>query len=390
MTYVQPQHLLRPSSSYVPAPSVAAREESIHASRAKDGSIHTPSSTMKAAAAKDGSIHTPSSTMNAAAVPSVATVSPKLQRLQVRCIAAGGEEEVLIVPVGTSSWTIADLLTGIKDRVQYVPLDDLQELQLDDANGGRFHPSDLLTAVVKDSDLLRCAPAVRHRSTQPGVVSSSNGRVDNHHNSQAINNNDELRAGYTRVFGNDGETKEEDTDGSSTPPAQGNHLWEATRDERSRSPIRTVPPVSTSLGGPAAVEGREGKWPPLLRAAYEGDVETARTLLRERADINCTMPGAGQKTPIYYAIRFENPELVRLLLEHPDIDVNRQMRLGRSGSWTTPLEAAREAGVGSGVHQAFVDCGLLEAPAPNQTRRTSPYAGVSVASRRAAYGKGSR
>jgi len=321
MTYVQPQHPLRPSSSCAPSPTVVATGRRVH---------------------------------TASQFPSFVTTSTKLQRLQIRCVAATGEEEVLIVPVSTSSWTIADLLTGIRDRVQYVPVDDLQELQVDDANRGRFHPSDALTTVVKDSDLLRCAPAPLRRPKLPssdvaasrppdgqlqsgGAASSSNGHVANRHNSQASNRNDELQADYTRVFGNDGKTKEEDTDGSSTLPAQGNHFREASDDQRSRSPIRTVSTVSTFPGGLSAVEGREGKWPPLLRAAYEGDVPTARTLLHEGVNINCTMPVAGQKTPIYYAILFENPELVLLLLQHPEIDVNRQMRLGRSGSWTTPL-----------------------------------------------------
>lgn len=167
---------------------------------------------------------------------------------------------------------------------------------------------------------------------------------------------------------------------------------------RSRSPMarRThcemAPPTTTW----SAIEkdGRESKWPPLLRAVYDGDLETAEELLRQGADVNCTMPGAGQKTPIYYAVRFEVPELVRLLLNHPDVDVHREMRLGRGGSWTTPLEAAREAGPTSGVYQAFVEHGLLEGkaveaapPRAAPPRRTSPYAGLPLATRRAMYGK---
>lgn len=117
-------------------------------------------------------------------------------------------------------------------------------------------------------------------------------------------------------------------------------------------------------------EGRAGKWPPLLKAVYDGDLPRVRELLHAGEDVNCTMPGAGQKTPIYYAVRFEHTEIARLLLTIPGIDVHRQMRSGRGGSWTTPIEAAKEGGTTSGIYQVFVDEGLV----PGTTPRRRPVA----------------
>ena len=90
-------------------------------------------------------------------------------------------------------------------------------------------------------------------------------------------------------------------------------------------------------------QGRKAKWPPLLRAAYDGDTRAVQELRDYGADVNCTMAGAGQKTPFYCVVRFELPEVVRILLSHPEIDVHLKMKSGRGSSWTTPLEAAKEA-----------------------------------------------
>merc|ERR1712157_379162 len=48
---------------------------------------------------------------------------------------------------------------------------------------------------------------------------------------------------------------------------------------------------------------------------------------------------------------------VRLLLRHPDVDVHRPMKSNKG--WTTPLDAAREAGRGTPIYCAFVEQGLL-------------------------------
>lgn len=107
--------------------------------------------------------------------------------------------------------------------------------------------------------------------------------------------------------------------------------------------------------------GRKGgrAWPPLLRAAYDGDLATVQAELRRGADVNVTMVGAGQKTPLYYATRFEYPSIVRLLLSQPGVDVNRQMRPSKGGSWTSPLIAAKEWGPSSAMYKVFEEFDLL-------------------------------
>merc|ERR1712087_554638 len=127
--------------------------------------------------------------------------------------------------------------------------------------------------------------------------------------------------------------------------------------ERARAPL-LAPPSTKSVG---SLEATDGKWPPLLKAAQDGDVATVQDLLSRGADVNCTMPGGGQKTPIYYAIRFEHVEIARLLMDHPDIDVHQTMKGGKS--WTTPVEAAKEGGPASPIYRMFQERGLLPSPA---------------------------
>ena len=74
----------------------------------------------------------------------------------------------------------------------------------------------------------------------------------------------------------------------------------------------------------AAASWPNSKWPPLLNAVMECDEVLTQELLEARADVNCS--GALQKTPIYYAIQFNNAELVRRLLQQPGIDIHKQMR----------------------------------------------------------------
>jgi len=365
----------------------------------------------------------------------------RLSRVRVRCVSrSGAEEETLVVPVPTApGWTVGNLLERVRQRARNVPAEDLEELELDAAQGGRFFPEDQLEDVLQDGDLLLCTCAQPTRSKLMGLAPREPGSwwVREQAPEAAgpemgpaawaqASRNAELEAGYAQVFGEEGAGEDEcgESDESPTPPAPGSfpgkggpgggsrpssraaYAYQAkgagsrplaragaapgTRrrmpilpashpgaSARSRTPtrrprVRLVPPLThlrsadgvdsrdpEAAASAAVPEGREAKWPPLLRAVYEGDLQATEELLRRGADVNCTMSGAGQKTPIYYAIRFEVPHMVRLLLEHPDLDVHREMRSGRGGSWTTPLQAAREAGPSSGVYQAFAEAGLL-------------------------------
>ena len=59
-----------------------------------------------------------------------------------------------------------------------------------------------------------------------------------------------------------------------------------------------------------------------------------------RADVNVTFARKGQgKTPIFYAIRLGNDNIVRLLLQQPDIDITSKI-----------LEAAKASGPESLVY----------------------------------------
>ena len=89
-----------------------------------------------------------------------------------------------------------------------------------------------------------------------------------------------------------------------------------------------------------AVKTKRGPWPPLMTAAYKGDVEATQELLHARADVNVTFARKGQgKTPIFYAIRFGHDNIVRLLLQQPDIDITSKI-----------LEAAKASGPESLVY----------------------------------------
>merc|ERR1712151_440095 len=119
------------------------------------------------------------------------------------------------------------------------------------------------------------------------------------------------------------------------------------------------PPLMRSAGN---VEVIDGKWPPLMKAAHDGNTALVMDLLSQRADVNCTMAGAQGKTPIYYAIRFEHVEIARLLVEHPDIDLEQPMKTKKN--WVTPVEAAKEGGPTSPIYRIFAERGLLPEAAP--------------------------
>ena len=102
-----------------------------------------------------------------------------------------------------------------------------------------------------------------------------------------------------------------------------------------------------------ALKTNKGYWarnaPPLMTAAFEGDVETTQELLHARADVNVTFAKKGRgTTPIFYAIRIGHDEIVRLLLQ-PDIDITNKA-----------LEAAKAAGPESDVYCVFAERGLLQ------------------------------
>ena len=105
-----------------------------------------------------------------------------------------------------------------------------------------------------------------------------------------------------------------------------------------------------------AVKTKRGPWPPLMTAAYKGDVEATQELLHARADVNVTFARKGQgKTPIFYAIRFGYDNIVRLLLQQPDIDITSKI-----------LEAAKASGPESLVYDVLAKRGLLPSPAQLQ------------------------
>jgi ankyrin repeat protein len=60
---------------------------------------------------------------------------------------------------------------------------------------------------------------------------------------------------------------------------------------------------------------------PLLRAAYKGNPEIVRMLLRAGAEVN-KRDRAG-RTPLYLAVNSRNPEIVRMLLDK-GAEVNKQ------------------------------------------------------------------
>ncbi|CAE8664308.1 unnamed protein product, partial [Polarella glacialis] len=118
---------------------------------------------------------------------------------------------------------------------------------------------------------------------------------------------------------------------------------------RSRSPRRSV------TANNASWTEEDSKWPALLKAVYDGDMRRAQELLRRGADVNCV--GSGQRTPIYYAIRFETVDIARMLLRHPDIDLTLEMKAGKG--WCTPLEAVKQTGAGTAIYKVFQEEGML-------------------------------
>jgi hypothetical protein len=104
---------------------------------------------------------------------------------------------------------------------------------------------------------------------------------------------------------------------------------------------------------------KQQHWPPLLLAAYSGDAATTREILDQGdCDVNASAVGGGQKTALYYAVQFNNIEVMQLLLEHPDIDPHKEMKTG-GGNITTPLQAAMEMGPQFPAFQEFLARGWI-------------------------------
>ena len=60
----------------------------------------------------------------------------------------------------------------------------------------------------------------------------------------------------------------------------------------------------------------------LIEAAEQGDVEAVSTLLRDHPEINVNWQDESHWTALHVSSRFGHPEVVKLLLAHPDIDAN--------------------------------------------------------------------
>lgn len=344
----------------------------------------------------------PPASAPAAAAPGAAT------RAEVRCVARSGESEAVLVPL-TAGMLVQDLLQKVRSRVRRVPPADIAELVLDSDTGGRLFEEDPVDMVLVEGDRLITSPGVdvvpaqRAQPPMPAPRAPENGIPRNVSGASATYGKTPYQMMHEMAEESDEEAiptglSGDESDESPTPPAPGGaaarHLLPPPPPppaaatvgrirtsntlprgsvggeplDRSRSPGLTPierarqlvlgPPVakSVSLG---SLEAQDGKRPPLMKAVYDGDLETVEDLLRRGADVNCTVSGGGAKTPIYYAIRFEHTEIARLLVNHPDVDLHTPMKSGKN--WVTPVEAAKEGGPTSGVYRIFVEKGLLPA-----------------------------
>ena len=97
--------------------------------------------------------------------------SRRPRRIQVRCCARGGREETVLVPLGddfdVDANTVSDLLEVVQRRARVVPASDLEDLELDDAAGGRLFPADKVSRVLQEGDRLICRSS---RFAQPSAA----------------------------------------------------------------------------------------------------------------------------------------------------------------------------------------------------------------------------
>lgn len=322
----------------------------------------------------------------------------------MRCVGHRGLEETIVVPVqlGSSSDTIGDLLDKIRQRVHQVPPEEIESLHLDQGptSCGRLHEDDPVDMLM-DGDKLVCGPSEVLCRDAPRVSSSAPIA------SRPLAKRPKPAPAVEYV-----EYIEDDANPASLPPWRrlpeepreappACLLSRARRLERSRSPRGLTisrddtPPPPRSRGtqrssGASAWASRssagttrdddaddygqfgqkEGKWSPLLKAAYNGNLARVEEELEMGADVNGVVGGSGGKTAIYYAIRFEHVKVVRRLLQEPDLDVFKEMRGGKG--WTTPIKAAYETGTSSQIWHAFLDAGFSSSDTDRTSDETPP------------------
>lgn len=331
---------------------------------------------------------------------------PVAARIQVRCKSSVGFEETIVVPLSGLT-TVSELLQRISSRTRKTPPEDVQVIELDGSEGvgGRLFEEDLLQDVLKDGDKIWTHPGDSVAPTEGigGLSDSFENEADNLGEAEAVDSTNDIeveeaedafavedddqdsecptpppvvpdfsktKAKAAAVSWPKAQIREEPKEpfrprpSGRTPQQPRTPPWRPLLKpvERSRSPPRkpaNVDPArtasSSSTSGPKESLAPK-EWPPLLQAVYNNDLRKVKELLRGGAHINCC--ASGQKTPIYYAIRFELLEITKCLLEHPDIDLNMQMKSSK-GSWTTPLDIVRAAGPSCAVYSVFQAAGYL-------------------------------
>ena len=94
---------------------------------------------------------------------------------------------------------------------------------------------------------------------------------------------------------------------------------------RETLPLKTALTIDPRIVGPYRI--------PLVMAAVADNAEIVKILLEAGADVNCS--GHSQETALYIAVSRGNLEIVKILLDQPEIEVNMLTRQKQ-----TPLAAA--------------------------------------------------
>jgi len=99
--------------------------------------------------------------------------------------------------------------------------------------------------------------------------------------------------------------------------------------------------LSTSV--PALAYSENAPWPPLYEAIYRNDLAKARDAIGRGADINAIYD---RDSMLCWALRSQNPDITRLILQSPGVDVNkRSVSYDAWGDWErTPLILASHTG----------------------------------------------
>lgn len=298
----------------------------------------------------------------------------RVTRVQVRCIGRReADDETLMIPL-QPGWTVSDLLEAVRQRVRRIRREDMQELELD---GGRLDDADVLDCLLEKGDTLcatrapsptRSARAWVNEAPSPSQTPWQRGNEVERRQTEVKSAPDsESSTPPMPGAGPVVATAQKEDSESSTPPIPGAGPVAAVarkESESSRSRSRDKACSAQREWYADTVAPPEGikRWPPLLQAAYDGDFDAAQAAIKSSADVNVTAPTAGRRTPLYYATRFEYPDIVRLLLGHPNVDVDRQMKASKSkkGEWTSPRIAAQEAEAITEVRRVWVEFGLLD------------------------------